>query len=114
MEREMLHTSYFSKYRGDRGISIARSHPKGFKGEEYPALAPSKWFFEKYKMDSDFDFFSDQYKKEVLSLLDPSEVFMDLGPDGVLLCWEGEGKPCHRHLVSAWLNEHLSIGVTEL
>ena len=44
-----MKTSYFAKYKGDKGVSIAGGTPKWFKGRQYKKLAPKYWFFKKYK-----------------------------------------------------------------
>jgi hypothetical protein len=94
-------------------VSIAGKSPKDFTGREYKQLAPKYYFFRKYKLDGDSEFYTQQYQAEVLDLLDPKEILRDLGEDAVLLCYEKPGQFCHRHLVSAWFREH-EINVTEL
>jgi hypothetical protein len=107
-----LNTSYFSKS-GDlpTAVSIAGKTPESFTGRRYRQLAPRYWFFHKYKLDGDADFYTQQYQAEVLDKLDPKEVLRDLGEDAVR--YEKPGQFCHRHLVSAWFREH-GINVTEL
>jgi len=100
-----MFTSYFAKYKGENGVSIAGRAPKGFCGREFKTLAPKYWFFKRHKEDGDWDFYKEQYQKQVLGLLDPEEVAEELGPDAVLLCWESSGN-CHRHLVAEWLREN--------
>ena len=108
-----MQTSYFAKYRGDKGVSIAGKCPDGFKGRQYKKLAPKYWFFKKYKEDNDEDFYTERYKEEVLAKLDPKVVYAELGSDAVLLCWEAPGKFCHRHLVAQWLSDALEISISE-
>ena len=101
-----MQTSYFYKeFKNEKAVSISGKSPVGFIGREYKKLAPKYWFFKKYKEDGDQEFYTKQYEKEVLSLLDPKKVLEDLGEDAILLCYEKEGF-CHRHLVSKWLNEN--------
>jgi hypothetical protein len=110
-----MNTSYFAKSAmHSRAVSIAGRAPKDFSGREYKVLAPNYWFFQKYKLDGDFDFYTEHYQAEVLDLLYPEEVLRDLGEDAVLLCWEKPGEPCHRHLVAKWFKEKLGIEVMEL
>ena len=120
----MIHTSYFAKYRGNAGCSIAIKHPQGFKGYKCDALFPPKsllvWYKtweEKYKEDFEATGdhkkfrenmkllkknYADQYRQEVLNKIDVHSVGKAL--DGkVLLCWERSGAFCHRHLVAEWL-----------
>jgi hypothetical protein len=53
-----------------------------------------------------------------LEALDPQRVYRDLvalaGPDALLLCHERPGIPCHRLIVSSWLEATLGIKVPEL
>lgn len=113
----MIHTSYFAKYRGNAGCSIALRHPKGYKGFTCEALYPPKSLLDWYNYHSNNigEVFmtkkelhlamAEQYNEHVLKRLDVKSVAEAL--DGkVLLCWEGSGKFCHRHLVSQWLRNH--------
>lgn len=113
-----VRTSYYSKYKEENGISIAGYPPSWFKGKQYKKLAPKKWFFKKYKEDGDEKFYIEKYYEEVLNKLDPKEVLQDLkdmvGNDIVLLCWEGPGEFCHRHIVAEWLKNTLGIDVREI
>ncbi len=94
-------------------VSIAAKAPVWFKGRQYKKLAPKYTFFKKYKEDGDEEYYTVQYYKEVLDKLDPQEVFDELGEDAILLCYEKSNKFCHRHLVSAWLNQNLGLNITE-
>jgi len=53
-----------------------------------------------------------------LEALDPRQVYSDLvalgGADASLLCHEKPGVPCHRLMVSSWLEATLGIRVPEL
>ena len=110
-----MQTSYFAlSSNHPKAVSIAAISPKTFKGREYKKLAPKFWFFKKYKEDKDEKFYTEQYWKGVLNLLNPQEVYNELGEDAVLLCWEGKGKFCHRHLVADWFKQKLGMEVMEL
>ena len=110
-----MRTSYFSKSGSHpEAVSIAAKAPVGYKGREYKRLAPKYWFFKKYKEDGDKEFYTIQYRKEVLDQLDAKQVLSDLGEDAVLLCWEGPSKFCHRRLVAEWLQEKLEITIQEI
>jgi uncharacterized protein (DUF488 family) len=110
-----METSYFAKSgRHPNAVSIAVGCPPGFQGRQYRVLAPKYWFFAKYKKDHDEVFYTEQYQKEVLSVLDPKVVFEELGEDAILICWEKSGKFCHRRLVADWLEKNLGIQVPEL
>lgn len=110
-----MKTSYFAKYKGDKGIAICLFVPFWWKGFHYPRLAPTKSILTQYKKSKLInqtkaeDVFTKRYKAEVLDKLDPHSVYSELGEDAVLLCFE-KCTPvvkefCHRHLVSSWLNE---------
>lgn len=102
-----MFTSYFAKNANHKNaISISGKSPEWFKGKECKKLAPKYWFFVKYKADHDEAFYTEQYFKEVLSLLNPNDIVKELGEDAVLLCYEKPGDFCHRHLVSKWLNDN--------
>lgn len=110
-----MNTSYFKKSsKHPNAVSIAGRAPGEYTGREYKKLAPKYWFFKKYKEDGDRQFYVNAYNEEVLSKLDPKEVYRELGSDAVLLCWEEKTKFCHRHLVAEWLQTHLNILVKEL
>lgn len=108
-----MNTSYFAKYRGEKGICIAIKHPNGFKGYCYPDLFPKWSFLSKYKQDGDEESYTKAYYEEVLSKLNPNKVWQDL-QNAVLLCWETPGKFCHRRLVAAWLEKELGVSIPEL
>jgi hypothetical protein len=110
-----MNTSYFSKSGHlPTAVCIAGKVPEGFPGRRYKQLAPKYYFFRKYKLDGDAEFYTQQYQAEVLDRLDPKEVLRDLGEDAVLLCYEKPGQFCHRRLVAKWLEEKLGIEVKEL
>ena len=110
-----MNTSYFAKSaKNENAVSICGGVPYWYKGRQYKKLAPKFWFFQKYKEDHDSVFYTIQYKKEVLDVLDPKKVFEELGENSVLLCWEKPSDFCHRHLVADWFKEKLGIEVKEL
>jgi uncharacterized protein (DUF488 family) len=110
-----MQTSYFAKYRGLNGVSIALKAPNGFRGKQYKLLAPSWDLLKKYKNGEVSDEqYTEIYKRTVLDRLDPDAVYNELSADAVLLCWERPEKFCHRHLVAEWLNEKLGLEITEV
>ncbi len=119
-----MHTSYYAKVKDNpNAVSIAGYPPKWYTGRQYKKLAPLLWFFRQYKEDGDQAKYTKHFHEEVLAKLDPHQVYEELGPDAILICWEkGESGVapekqatfCHRHLVSAWLSKQLNITVTEL
>jgi len=108
-----MFTSYFAKYKAKNGISIAIKSPNWFDGNTYPLLFPHWNFLKQYfkdKNESDYIF---AYNKEILSKLNPEEVYANLN-GMVLLCWEKSGKFCHRRIVAEWIETSLGIEVPEL
>jgi len=106
-----MHTSSFWQFyhrRDPRLVSIALKTPEWFQGRRYPALAPRLDMLPLEEAD---------YRREyqiILDRLDPRQVYEDLGPEAILLCWEPPGVFCHRRLVAAWLEERLEVEVPEL
>jgi len=110
-----MNTSYFSKSsKNPNAVSIARSSPVWYTGQEYKKLAPSYNLLMKYKNDGDQEYYIKKYNEEVLDKLNPSEVFKELGSEAILLCWEGPKKFCHRHLVANWFENKLGIKLQEI
>lgn len=110
-----MKTSYYAKSGNNiNAVSIAGKCPPWFSGRQYKKLAPKYWFFQKYKNDGDKDFYIEQYQKEVLDILNPIEVYHELGENAILLCWEGKDKFCHRHIVSKWFQDKLNVIVEEI
>ncbi|MCX6668824.1 MAG: hypothetical protein NTV25_03335 [Methanothrix sp.] len=104
VEIDVIRTSYFARSsKLPNAISIARGYPASFKGRQYLKLAPSKDLLDEYKRGK----LSEEEYAVVfgwqLDELDPVEVVKELGPNPILLCWEGPSKFCHRHLVADWL-----------
>lgn len=110
-----MNTSNFKKNKHNpNAVSISGYAPDDFCGRQYKNLAPKFWFYQKYKNDGDSNFYTEQYQKEVLDKLDPKQVYEDLGPDAVLLCYETEYQFCHRFLVAKWLEDNLNIEIEEI
>lgn len=113
-----MRTSYFANREAvssPQAVAICLSPPRWFKGRVYGALAPSWELLNAYKEKRIGDReYEGIYANDVLSRLDPEEVFRELGPDAVLLCWEAPDKFCHRRLVAEWLEKNLGIEVPEM
>lgn len=115
-----MKTSYFAKYKGDNGVSIAQITPSWYIGKEYKKLAPKYWILYKYKKgEIDEDQYIELFYKHILSKLDASIVYTELkkligSDDIVLLCYEKSDKFCHRHIVAKWFEEELGIDILEL
>ena len=93
-------------------ISIAIS-ARYFSGDLYRPLNPERSFLHDPE-----NIYIPKFHA-LLSQLNVKKVVADLetlskGSDVVLLCHEGEGDFCHRHLVAEWLKENLHVEVKEL
>ena len=124
-----MKTSYFANFRKlDKNkyiaVSIARITPVGFdiKVEEF---APEKSTLFNYKNGKINE---EQYTKEYTEQLD--ELFDDgimvntlsrlnnlekrYNKEVVLLCYEGKGKFCHRHILSQYINDKFNLDIREI
>lgn len=127
----MIYTTYFANLKNldhetNYPIAICGKSPDGYKGLEYKKLAPKWWFFKQWKETHDNDSYIENFNKEVLSVISPQKVMMDIrnliafvyGIDSVtyderwwehvpydiyLVCYEKPGDFCHRHLVADWM-----------
>ena len=106
-----IYTSYYAKCRRIphtiTRISIAGKAP-----------APKKEFFMQWKENHDNDYYIKCFNEQVLSHLNPIEVYnrleeLSCGQDIVLICYEKSGDFCHRYLVADWLSKNLGIEVKE-
>lgn len=93
-------------------ISIAGRCANDYTGLEYKKLAPKLKFWKEWEKTRDNNFYIEHFKSEVLDLLNPETVLLDLtrmakGKDIALLCYEDLDEFCHRHLVADWLNKYI-------
>lgn len=119
-----IFTSSFSVARGlDPSrycvVSIARFVPRGFKGVNCLAFAPSKELLLQYKAGLPVSSYSSRYLKELGSASHVHEVFESLryfckGRDMVLCCYESAGKFCHRRLLADYVQIHWGYVIKEL
>ena len=111
-----MNTSYFAKYKGDKGVSIAIITPRwASKHRRYPPLMPTRELVNAYKKGL---ITPQEYETQYMAILTergitPRQVLADLGDDAVLLCYEKKGLFCHRHIVAKWLRKDGIMG-TEL
>lgn len=100
-------------------VAISRYVPKGYDGIRYEKLAPTEEILNKYKNNEiTEEEYTELYKNQVLSKLDPSDVYLDLmyiadSINIVLLCYESPKQFCHRHILAEWLNKNLQTNVRE-
>lgn len=115
-----MKTSYFAKYKGNNGVSIARVTPSWYIGKEYKKLAPKHWILMKYKKgEINEEQYVKLYYEHTLSKLNAQDVYNELkalvgSDDIVLLCYEKSDKFCHRHIAAKWFKENLDIDILEL
>lgn len=110
-----MRTSYFGRINSnaykqfaDKCICISRTS-KFWNGPSYPPLFPT---WEMIRCE-DEEKFERMYTEQVLSKLDPMDVWVDLGEDAILICYESQAKIeagetfCHRYIVARWLEDGL-------
>lgn len=102
----MIWTSYFARSGQDhRGISIAVSSPKDYKGTTFSMLVPPSRLVWGYKqLTITTEQYIEEYNKQLSKL--NVKIVGGLCQRVVLLCWERPESFCHRHLVSEWLNKN--------
>lgn len=101
----MVFTSYFSKYKGAQGVSVANKTPDWANCTTCKELMPPWGLVRSYK-DGKISWkeFRKTYIRQ-LKKLDVNEFYRKLNGK-VLLCWEGLDKPCHRHILKEWFNRN--------
>ena len=112
----MLHTASFYAPDNWQGLRyrVSRSHPRGRRTQwdTLPFFYPSRDLLVAYRAgDLDFAALSAEYRSsldlrhnESADLRDWLDRMADLG-DFTLLCFEAEGKSCHRMVLADWLLE---------
>ena len=101
----MVFTSYFSRYKGTQGVSVANKTPDWADCDRCKELMPPWYLVQSYK-DGKISWkeFRKTYIKQ-LKQLDVKEFYNRLSGK-VLLCWEGKGKKCHRNIIREWFNRN--------
>lgn len=101
-------------------ISGNKGNDANYKGNCYPLLAPKKSFWQVWhenigKIPENINnmFYIEQYYIQVLSKLDPIDVYNILD-NSLLLCYEDSNEFCHRHIVAAWFELFLEIEIPEV
>lgn len=113
----MIFTSYFENLKeldqnGLIPIAICGGIPDYYHGLWYKKLAPSWSIYSQYKETGQCDVYIKRYTSEILSRLNPEQVYQDLynladeSSNFVMMCYEKPDEFCHRHLVSNWFTEH--------
>ena len=116
-----VYTSNFARLKRLRAetrivpLGIAVGPPSWYKGNSYPALAPSRPMLKMSLADYKVAFTSQLHR------LNPEVVLDELrqharavnAPGVALLCWESPNVSCHRRLVAEWLESQCGITVCE-
>lgn len=119
----MISTSSHNNWKSDKYItySISGNHGKdaNYQGRCYPKLAPKLSFWKtwhenigKISDEENNRYYVQEYWNQVLSKLDPEQVYKEL-EYSVLLCYEENTEFCHRHIVAAWFEILLDVNVPE-
>ena len=112
----MLYTASFYQPRHWVGARyrISRAHPRGKRTDwgVQPALYPSRALLNDLREGKlDFPAFDARYREELDTTCEADAAFrafiegLPVAGDFTLLCFEPEGKPCHRRSAAAWLLE---------
>ena len=120
----MIYTSSHYNYNSNRYPGVAISGNRGkdanFMGKSYPKLAPKLKFWQvwhnnigKVSEEENNKYYIEEYYKQVLSKLNPKEVYDELD-NSVLLCYEDNNMFCHRHIVAAWFELTLNKIIFEI
>lgn len=115
-----LYTSYYAKYKGDKGVQISNSKPSS-----YDVVLPLKWLAPDWNMveywkekmhtperDEAWGKFVDSYWKK-LDDIGERKILEYLHDGMVLLCWCKNYDECHRSILANWLQCH-GVDVVEL
>lgn len=117
MSSKKLYTSYYARSgTHPNAVAISIISPGFYKGKKYLKLAPTWDLLKAYKSGQVDD---KGYTEWYLRLLNernltPEQVVAELEEGSVLLCYEGPGKFCHRHVVAEWLEAGADVEVTEI
>ena len=120
----MICTSNYNNWQSDKYTTYAISGNRGrdvnYQGYCYPNLAPKLSFWKiwhnnigKISEEENNQYYVEEYWKQVLSKLDPEQVYRELD-NSILLCYEANTDFCHRHIVAAWFEILLGETVPEV
>ncbi|TFH08233.1 MAG: hypothetical protein E4H14_06820 [Candidatus Thorarchaeota archaeon] len=112
-----LYTSYYARSGNHPdAIAISAKAPQFYRGKFYSPLAPTWDLLRAYKSgEIDERGYTEWYLRLLIKdrKLTPEKVVDDLKDGSIMLCYEGPGKFCHRHIVAEWL-ETAGVTVTEI
>jgi hypothetical protein len=103
----MKTSNYARCGRNPNAVGISQGVPKWFQGRIYKKVAPP-WSIIRWPESR----YTPAYM-EILSKLDPQQVYEALDENSILLCYEKPGEFCHRRLLAKWLEDSLGIEVPE-
>jgi uncharacterized protein YeaO (DUF488 family) len=91
-------------------IAVSRSVPRGYDLTRYIELAPSQQLLNAYKNgEIQWSEYTRLFKIEMDNSICKRTMRQikdySVDHDVFLICWEGPGKPCHRHLLIEMINE---------
>lgn len=120
----MIYTCSHKNYKSDLyntfAISGNRGRDANYNGKCFPKLAPKLSFWKIWhdnigviSEEENNKYYIEEYYKQVLSALDPEQIYRELY-NSILLCYEENQEFCHRHIVAAWLEILLDIEVPEI
>lgn len=112
---DKIYTSYFAracKIVPDRRlVSVALTTPEGWGGIYLRELNPTPALLYSYKNGTiTKQEYEEEYRKYILSNIDPILLSNKL-MGKVMCCWEKTGEFCHRHIITAWLEEAISTDI---
>lgn len=113
-----LYTSYYARSgTHPDAIAISAKAPPFYKGKFYSPLAPTWDLLRAYKSGQiDDRGYTEWYLRLLIQerKLTPQKVVDDLKDGTIMLCYEGPGKFCHRHIVAEWIESGTDLKVIEI
>ena len=120
MIRTSSHKNWNSKLYTTYAISGNRGLDANYHGNCFKELAPKITFWKVWhenigiiSEEENNRYYIEQYYLQVLSKLDPEDIYQKLD-NSVLLCYEETDQFCHRHIVAEWFQLLLDIHVPEI
>ncbi len=107
----MLYTSYFGRVKNmnpDLLFAVTASKPEFFNGKHLKCVAPDYKWVDDYKHGRITDL---QYTNLYINYLNNNKEniisqIKSLPDNSMLLCYEVNGKFCHRHILAKWLRQN--------
>lgn len=120
----MIRTGNYKDFKDTKYLTVSISGDRGkganYDGNFYSPLAPKLSFWNvwhnnigKISEEENNRYYIEEYYKQVLTNLDPEEVYNKLRYN-ILLCYEDSNQFCHRHIAAAWFELMLGVKVFEV